>query len=500
MKKVVIASRKSDLARLQAQQVAAELESKFPDIKTELYYRESLGDQNQHDPLWKMPEKGVFTQDFLADLMAGKFDAVVHSWKDLPLERSPGTTIVGAPLRADSRDLFICKKSSQEKISRQKNIQIFSSSPRRAFNLEPFLKRALPGSIQKVDFHTVRGNISTRFRKLFESAQVDGLIVAKAAVDRLLMSRSSEFAAARLELRQYLDQSRWMVLPLKENPCAAAQGALAIEVRSDACELIDYFESICSRESTLNAEYEREVLGKFGGGCHQKIGVSVQTHPFGRVFSLRGESAGKILNEYKILGQKEYLAKAAALSWPLKPEDSQFFDRRDLEMPEPLSKGISFWISKADALHDDWKLQDAQVIWTAGLKSWERLAKKGIWVNGSAEGLGENWDPQVSSLLGGSAQWRKLGHQDGVQAAMTLIPTYELIQKSHLPDLRGKKYFFWMSISAFEVARKEYPEMMQAHHACGPGHTYSHLKRVLPDLSKLELHLDFLSWKNSLHS
>ena len=60
-------ARKSDLARLQAYRVGESLQRKFPDLQIEYRFRASLGDINQNDPLWKMPEKGVFTDDFVAD-------------------------------------------------------------------------------------------------------------------------------------------------------------------------------------------------------------------------------------------------------------------------------------------------------------------------------------------------------------------------------------------------------------------------------------------------
>jgi len=96
------------------------------------------------------------------------------------------------------------------------HIDIFTSSPRRAHNLNSFLRDALP-AINSPSFLNVRGNVPTRVRKLLEG-QTDGLIVAKAAIDRLLSAQQSEFAETREFLREALSQCRWMVLPLRENP------------------------------------------------------------------------------------------------------------------------------------------------------------------------------------------------------------------------------------------------------------------------------------------
>ena len=72
--RVTIASRRSDLARIQAYQVGEALQSAHPQIEINYSFHESLGDRNQNDPLWQMPEKGVFTQDFREGLLKGDFE------------------------------------------------------------------------------------------------------------------------------------------------------------------------------------------------------------------------------------------------------------------------------------------------------------------------------------------------------------------------------------------------------------------------------------------
>ena len=70
--RVTIASRRSDLARIQAVQVGEALRAAHPEIEINYSFHESLGDKNLNDPLWKMPEKGVFTQDFREGLLRGE--------------------------------------------------------------------------------------------------------------------------------------------------------------------------------------------------------------------------------------------------------------------------------------------------------------------------------------------------------------------------------------------------------------------------------------------
>src|SRR5206468_2152220 len=145
-----LGSRKSDLARIQAHAVGEALEAAHPGLKVEFHFSESLGDKNLTDPLWKMPGKGVFTEDLTGDLVEGRVDLVVHSWKDLPVEEKPSTEIAATMTRADSRDLLLFKKNSRSRLTDGKVLRIFSSSPRREYNLKPFLSEYLPGGSARV--------------------------------------------------------------------------------------------------------------------------------------------------------------------------------------------------------------------------------------------------------------------------------------------------------------------------------------------------------------
>jgi hydroxymethylbilane synthase len=79
--RVTLASRRSELARIQAYQVGDALRRTHPQTEINYSFHESLGDRNQNDPLWQMPEKGVFTQDFREGLLGGVFALLLNSWK-----------------------------------------------------------------------------------------------------------------------------------------------------------------------------------------------------------------------------------------------------------------------------------------------------------------------------------------------------------------------------------------------------------------------------------
>ena len=105
-----IAARRSALARLQAELVGRALQQTQPNLALSYQFSASLGDQRAEEPLWQMPEKGVFTTDLRNELLAGQCDLVVHSWKDLPIEEHPQTVIAATLPRADQRDLLLVRR------------------------------------------------------------------------------------------------------------------------------------------------------------------------------------------------------------------------------------------------------------------------------------------------------------------------------------------------------------------------------------------------------
>jgi hydroxymethylbilane synthase len=473
--RVVIAARKSDLAKIQAYQVGRELQKKNPDLQVQFHFRESLGDINNEDPLWKMPEKGVFTEDFYKGLLSGEWDMVVHSWKDLPVEDKPGTELAATLPREDQRDLLLFKKSSQTK----SKLSILSSSPRRAHNLHKTLPKLLPASIDDLVFDPVRGNIQTRVRKLLEGS-ADGLIVAKAALDRLLSCEQEEFLATREFLQEALKSLRWMVLPLSLNPTAAAQGALAVEIKKDREDLKKLLATIHDAQTFTSVQEERRQLKGWGGGCHQKIGISILERPYGRITFARGERDN---GEKIFIESLERLEKPKAGSYFPEDKKPQWFEREPIEWNHDLSSFNAHWVSKNEALPDDVHFSPEDIVWTSGVNTWFNLARRGIWVNGSAESLGEHEDERIATLAGaadGSSglRWCKWTHAEA--PGRSILATYRLVPRKMAPILpREAVHFYWMSGSSFIQAVKENPWLLEKENWSGPGHTFDMISQEL---------------------
>jgi len=494
--RLTIAARKSDLARLQAYMVGDALQKNFSDLKITYKFSSSLGDQNQHDPLWKMPEQGVFTQDFIRDLKSGNADLVVHSWKDLPTKADEKTMLAATMPRADHRDLLLVTKEGAKRARVNKTLRLLSSSPRRTHNLGSFLPKAFPGGLENITFESVRGNIQTRINKLLQLSKEDkndGLIVAKAAIDRLLtsgqFSRQAEnehseddFGPSAKTLRQAIDKCRWMVLPASSNPPAAAQGALAVEIMADRKDLVDMLATINCQATFEDVCAERSLLAFYGGGCHQKIGVWVKNLPAGKITSLRGQSeSGETLQKFSM-----------ALNTPL-PKNiddgeifspakyAKMFKRNSIEAKKNVLEKISgsngVFLASTHVPDEYLGAINGQIVWTSGVASWFKFAKKDIWVNGVDDNLGSFEPRRADILLGERADWLTLSHDQS--PAPDCIKTYSLIHDMNSLPLEDEKYFYWRSGSAFKRAFELDPEIIKGVHACGLGRTFDIIREEL---------------------
>ena len=491
MKSLTIISRKSTLAKLQAQEVSDVIKKKFPDIKISFKTKDTSGDIDLNTPLHKMPEMGVFTRDIREELLNESADIAVHSWKDLPVELEDGTEIGATIDRADLRDVLIFKPESLKK----KILNIFTSSPRRKENLSKFLVEALPFEISSLNFHDIRGNILTRLKKL-ESSEFDGLVIAKAALDRLLLAETK--ADSELgSFKQNIEKFMWMVVPCSQNPCAPGQGALAIEVKSGNKKVIELLNKINNLDVFEDVQEERDKLKKYGGGCHQKIGVSIENHPLGKVITEKGLTPkNKIIDKRAFSPTNTELLKfekPVKDFYPKSKKDFSLFSRSKIEdgikQLESI-KNSGLYISRASSIESGTSIDSSNLVWTSGIENWFKLAKKGIWVNGTSDSLGEE-QSKPSSLIK-KVTWYLISHIDSNSKDKKLLATYKLVPEKDIEDLSKFSHFFWMSSSSFKEALKRFPSIENGEHSCGLGKTYEELNNLYPN--KIRPFLNFEDW------
>ena len=497
--KIRVLSRKSDLAIIQAYEFGEYLKAKNSKIKIEYLTKTTSGDKDLTTPLSEMPSEGVFTNDLRNELINNKCDLIVHSWKDLPIEVGDKTIISLTLKRSDKRDILFLKK---DRFHNGDSISILCSSPRRKYNIESFAKNFLPTKYNNINFENIRGNILTRFKKFINSNN-DGFIVAKAAIDRILLNQIPQFQELKKEINQYIDKCFWTVVPLSINPCSPGQGALAIETKIDAKDLNSILSKINFKNDFDNVESERKILKEYGGGCHQKIGVSFISHKHGTVVSKRGEDEnGKHFESWDLKNNKdnENFSVNVKELYPENLDNYKIFDRKPIYDSKKIISNLKnkcIFISRFSALPDGAKINNNNIIWSSGLKTWKQLASKGIWVNGSSDGLGEEFENDISALTNFS--WVKLTHKDAPNSKIIKkITTYKLEKLDFEIDINEKKYFYWMSSSAFKYTFDKYPELKEKYHYCGPGNTYNEIYSILGNDKNLFVELSYDSWKKKM--
>lgn len=264
-----IATRKSALARFQAEWVGRLLESRGIEIR--YVHVSSSGDRDQKQRLSQTAQVGFFTREITQAVTSGEADLAVHSLKDLPVDAN-GSLFHVVPTRQDSRDVFIPAVRHGETPLKElkRGAKIATSSPRRAA-----LLRGIRSDFEIVE---IRGNVETRLKKIDEG-EADAIILAAAGINRLGIDR----------FKILLEHSRF--------PGAAGQGALAVQFGNK--KLTDLLKEIECPDARLFTDAERAVLSQLGGGCHSGIGVSaskISLHGF-RIDAAKADD-GKIKRSF----------------------------------------------------------------------------------------------------------------------------------------------------------------------------------------------------------
>ena len=177
-----------------------------------------------------------------------------------------------------------------------------------------------------------------------------------------------EYECIKNYIKACLNESVYMCLPLSENPCLPAQGGLVAEYLKENKEVETLVQKIHYPLVQSLIDDERKILKSYGGGCHQKIGVSCISTKFGKITYIRGKSdmGGEISKiEYKL----EHTTPPLSLDycWPLDIKDGLKFTRLSINQNMPNG---NIWVSRSNAWLDDWKQIDYNhIIWAAGSKN-----------------------------------------------------------------------------------------------------------------------------------
>jgi len=287
---IIIASRKSKLARAQAQAVGRALSRMHPSLELRYEWIESEGDRAPTRPLGQFGLKGAFTGAVERALLEERADIAVHSMKDLPTEGRAGLTVAALPKRGDVRDCLITKLVPDHIHDFPDGAVFGTSSPRRAAQVQ----RIKPS----LRIKPLRGNVESRLFKIInplpDAEHFDATLLAVAGLQRAGLS---EYAA--------LPISPDVMLP------AAAQGALGVQCRADDHVTISRCLPLNDPTTASLVTAERHVIAGLQGDCHSPIGVLAETTGRGvrlRVRVLSSDGAHCIQDE--IAAPEKTLGKA----------------------------------------------------------------------------------------------------------------------------------------------------------------------------------------------
>jgi len=201
-------------------------------------------------PLATLGGTGVFVSALRDALLAGRFDAAVHSLKDLPTTPAEGLVLAATPPREDPRDVLVAR-DGLTLAELPPGARVGTGSPRRIAQL-----RALS---PRLDLVPIRGNVDTRLGYV-TAGELDAIVVARAGLARL--SR--------------LDAVTETFDPLQMLP-APGQGALAVECRAAEnpadSQLVELLAELDDPATRAAVTAERTLLAQLEAGCSAPVGA-----------------------------------------------------------------------------------------------------------------------------------------------------------------------------------------------------------------------------------
>ncbi|MFA5400809.1 MAG: hydroxymethylbilane synthase [Dehalococcoidia bacterium] len=247
--KIVIGSRGSRLAMIQAESVARDLRQARPGLDIEIIKIVTEGDRNRSVSIDLAGDTGIFVKALEEALLNRSIDIAVHSLKDLPTVLPQQLHLAAVTERLDPRDALVACSPLADLNSGSK---IGTGSLRRAVQL----KHLRPD----LEVCSIRGNVDSRLRRV-SSGQLEGIIVAAAALLRLGWSD---------KITGYL--------PLEFFLPAVGQGALAVEAREGDGRVEEILGTINHVPTWQAITAERAFLHAVEGGCRAPIAALASAH------------------------------------------------------------------------------------------------------------------------------------------------------------------------------------------------------------------------------
>ncbi|MEL0302316.1 MAG: hydroxymethylbilane synthase [Rhodobiaceae bacterium] len=242
---LILGSRASALALAQADIVR----DRLAPLATDILSLTTRGDRILDRSLADAGGKGLFVKELERQLLDGNCDAAVHSMKDMETVFADGTAIAAVLPREDRRDALIGPFGTIDSLPT--GAVVGTASVRR--------RALLHHHRPDLRIELLRGNVNTRLAAL-AAGRYDAIILAMAGLRRLA-----------------LDVPHTPLDPVVMPP-AAAQGALAIQIRGGDDDRARAVAAAIAGLNCARAEAEvtaeRAMLAHLDGSCHTPIAAS----------------------------------------------------------------------------------------------------------------------------------------------------------------------------------------------------------------------------------
>lgn len=247
MDKLIIATRRSQLALWQSEYIKAELKKHYPDMEVELQEFVTKGDKILDVPLAKIGGKGLFTKELEVAMLNGDAHLAVHSLKDVPTQFEEGLQLAAVTKRFDPRDAFLSNKYTT-----------IDELPEGAVVGTTSLRRRMALKLLRPDIELkdLRGNINTRIAKL-NAGEYDAIILAATGLQKLGIEG---------EVEHFSPISTDTMIP------SMGQATLGIETTTDP-KIVELVSVLNDKDAHIESTIERSFVDTLQGGCQVPIGV-----------------------------------------------------------------------------------------------------------------------------------------------------------------------------------------------------------------------------------
>lgn len=288
--RLVIATRKSQLALWQSEFVKASLLKEHKNLELLLQGFKTKGDVLLDSPLAKIGGKGLFTKELEESMLRGEAQLAVHSLKDVPSFLPNGLVLAA-----------LCKRHSPNDALLSDKFKSFQDLPKCAKIGTTSLRRKMQLLALRSDLNIIslRGNVNSRIEKL-KKGEFDAIVLAQAGIERLGLDELVNFT---------------YTFSLDEMIPAASQGILGIE-SIDKKEVLELLECLNDENASIESKIERDFIKELEGGCQVPIGINAKIK--GDEIELRAilglPDASKMLQEKLVIKKSEYITAGTHLA------------------------------------------------------------------------------------------------------------------------------------------------------------------------------------------